>query len=394
MRMSLLLSRPAFRNAARMTFVALACGGLVAVSCTFNPGPAGSAPSSGSGTGLTTGGNPLGAANSSGQGSAGSTGSGTGSGGSSQIMPTLDGNNCGVNQYGLQNVPPDLLIILDKSGSMGNDPSDMMCPRGGGVCETKWADTTAAINMVVAQTDTTIRWGLKYFANDNACAVDDGAAIPIGPNNAMPIANSIAMTMPGGSTPTRLAVASGAAYLQTLTDPNPKFILLATDGEPNCAAGGGRQGAGADDSMGAIQAVMAAATAGFPVYVVGVGNVTAAQATLTALATAGGRAQATAPGYYPVANTPELVAVLKMIGGQITSCTFGLGQVPPDPSNIGVYSDPGMKKIPKDVTHVNGWDYGAGMKSIELFGAACDAVKAKTITNVQAIFGCPGQIIP
>jgi len=105
--------------------------------------------------------------------------------------------------------------------------------------------------------------------------------------------------------------------------------------------------------------------AGYPVFVVGVGTNTGADATLTAMATAGGRAQAAAPGYYTVASTADLVSVLTTIGGndQPRAPSASVG-VPPDPSNIGVYSDPGMKKIPKDVTHVNGWDYGAGMKSI------------------------------
>ena len=79
---------------------------------------------------------------------------------------------------------------------------------------------TAAINQVVGQTQATIRWGLKYFANDDTCGVNNGAAVDVGPNNGTAIANSIAMTMPGGSTdaPGR---ASGAAYLMGVTDPNP-----------------------------------------------------------------------------------------------------------------------------------------------------------------------------
>jgi hypothetical protein len=388
MRVNSLLGNTAFKS----VLLALAFAGVVAASCTFNPGPPGSAPQTGSGTGTSSGTGFAGSGKILGGGT-GNAGTGVASSGTagSGVTPTPDGANCGVQQYGLQNIPPDLLIIEDKSGSMGNQLDDTACPRMGAACETKWADTTAAINMVVMATDTTIRWGLKYFANDNKCAVDPGAAVPIAPNNAAAINTSIAMTMPGGSTPTRLAVQSGVTYLQTLTDPNPKFILLATDGQPNCGPMGG---AGNDDSPGAIQAVMDAATAGFPVFVVGVGTNTGADATLTAMAIAGGRPQMADPRYYPVTTTASLVAVLQTIGGMITSCSFGLGSAPPDPSNIGVYADPGLKKIPKDVTHVNGWDYGAGMTSIILYGAACDNVKNKVTTNIQAIFGCPGMPIP
>jgi hypothetical protein len=151
----------------------------------------------------------------------------------------------------------------------------------------------------------------------------------------------------------------------------------------------------ADNSPAAIAAVGAAAQAGIPVFVVGVGNVAMAIQTLDMMAVAGGRPQATEPKYYPVSSSADLVSVLKTIGGMITSCSFGLGQTPPDPSNIGVYANGQTSmRIPHDTTHANGWDYGTGMKSIVLYGPACDAVKAGTTKDIQAIFGCPGLIIP
>jgi hypothetical protein len=64
-----------------------------------------------------------------------------------------------------------------------------------------------------------------------------------------------------------------------LTDPNPKYMLLATDGLPNCTPGG--QDEQASGAMGTEQAVLDAAKAGFPTFVVGVGSVPDAQATLT-----------------------------------------------------------------------------------------------------------------
>jgi hypothetical protein len=286
-------------------------------------------------------------------------------------------------------VPPDLLIVLDKSASMANGPDDTPCGNTPG-CQPKWDSMTAAIEQVTKQTETTIRWGLKLFANNNTCAVNAGAAVDVGPNNAAAIASAIGMNMPGGHTPTRLAETSGATYLMGLTDPNPKYILLATDGIPNCIPGGRSQTT--VDSTGAEQAVLDAAMAGIPTFVVGVGNVAGAVATLTQMAINGGRPQTADPRYYPVSSTADLVSVLTTIGGQITSCTFALAMAPPDPTNIGVYGD--GARIPQDKTHTNGWDYGAGMKSIELFGAACDNVKTGKTKGVQAVFGCPGQVIP
>jgi hypothetical protein len=388
MRLPSLITGQKFRNIT----LALIAGGAVVASCTFSPGPAGSVEPSGSSTGSTnTGAGLLGAAATTGgtvSGSGGTPGTSTGAGAST---PSPDGANCGLQQYGLENVPPDLLVVLDKSGSMANQPDDTACPKGGGACETKWADTTTAIDMVVTPTQATIRWGLDYFPKGNECAVNAGADVAIAPNNGTPITTSIAGTAPGGRTPTRTAIMAAATYLNSLTDTNPKYILLATDGEPNCTPGA--KNTSDPDDAGAEAAVLAVAMAGIPVYVVGVGN-TGAVDTLNQLAVNGGRPQAGMTKYYPVNNTADLVSVLTMIGGQITSCTFGLGAVPPVPSNVGVYSDPGQVKIPHDTTHANGWDYGAGMKSIELFGTACTDVQSKKTTKIQAIFGCPGVQVP
>jgi hypothetical protein len=373
----------------RTALCAFAFSGVAGSSCTFSPGPAGSG-STGSVSGYA-GNGILGVANANGgTGTGGSIGSGAAAS-NGQNAPTPGGANCGLQQYGLQNVPPDLLIVQDKSGSMANDLMDNPCR--GGCTETKWGDIVPAIDMVVGMTDTTIRWGLKYFSNDGGCGVDDGAAVPIAANNGGPIVMSLARTFPGGSTPTRAAINSAVMYLQTVADPNPKFILLATDGEPNCIPG--TFDTQADDQAGAVQAVQAAVTAGFPVFVVGVGNVAPAIATLDMLADAGGRPQAGSTHYYPVNSTADLVSVLKTIGGMIASCSFGLGTPPPDPTNVGVYANGNTNmKIAHDPTHVNGWDYGAGMKSIVLYGAACDNIKNMTTKTIQAIYGCPGVVIP
>jgi hypothetical protein len=50
-------------------------------------------------------------------------------------------------------------------------------------------------------------------------------------------------------------------------------------------------------------------------------------------------------------------------------------------------------RVQRDPTHMNGWDYVTD-RTVQLYGAACDAVKAKAMPNVQIIFGCPGVAIP
>jgi hypothetical protein len=365
-------------------------GGAVA-SCTFSPGPPGSA-ATGSQTpgqpGTNMPSNPYG-------GSSGAAANGGTVQNPTGAPPSLDGPNCGSQQYGLQNLPPDLLVVLDRSGSMANGYDDVSCAnaRATQPCTPKWPDMVKGLNMVVGNTTATIRWGLKYFPDDDAdgsCAVGPGSAVAPAANSGTMVTTLLATAQPNinmGHTPTAAAITSGAAYLMTLTDPNPKYILLATDGMPNCANG---------RDAGAAAAVLAAARAGVPVYVLGIGNVTSAIATLNTMADNGGRPRMSTvmptTHYYPVGSTADLVSILTAIGGQIASCTFTLGKTPPDPTNIAVYGD--MVKLTRDTTHASGWDYGAGMTSVELFGSTCEAVKAKQITTVQAVFGCPGEKIP
>ena len=72
---------------------------------------------------------------------------------------------------------------------------------------------------------------------------------------------------------------------RTVADSNPKFILLATDGQPNCPASGDTN---SDDSAAAIQVVADAYRAGVPTFVVGIGTLSSTEVVLDALARAGG----------------------------------------------------------------------------------------------------------
>jgi hypothetical protein len=244
---------------------------------------------------------------------------------------------------------------------------------------------TNALTATVTATQATINWGIELFPTDNACGVADGVAAPVAPNNASAVNDVIAANKPNGSTPTRLALEAGGRYLMGLSTPNPRYIVVATDGEPNC---GGQSGKDADDAA-TIMAVADIAAAGIPVYVIGVGTQGGGDATLSAMATAGGKPRAADPAYYPVTTSADLSAALAAIGGQVVSCTLPI-QDPPDPDNIAVDAD--GARVPHSAT--DGWDYGPSMKTIQLSGTWCANYQNGTIKDVQTIFGCPGVIIP
>jgi hypothetical protein len=378
--------------------LALISVGLVA--CGFNPGQAGS--------GLTA------------TGSAASTGnSGAGGGGGGTLVITGVGLNggggdvtggggtttCGVTTNTVMPSPPDVLIVQDKSGSMGNDDNDQPCSgRGGCGTNSKWSQLTTALSNVITATDTVVNWGLKYFSDNGACDASNAPVVPVAPKSGQAVVTSISQNTPGGNTPTRDGITYGAQYLGMLTDTNPKFLLLATDGLPNCPSGCASQQQpmgmctttdNPTEDTAAEMAVSMAALMGYQTFVIGIGQVTSAQNTLNQLAIAGGVPQTGgATSYYAATDEATLEAALMAIVGQVASCQIVLPMAAVGQTNVAVSVDDSSgkaSKVPEDPN--NGWSFVNGGMGIQLNGTYCDGVKNKTYSNVQFLYACNGQPI-
>jgi von Willebrand factor type A domain-containing protein len=338
-----------------------------------NGGSGGTSGSGGSG-GMSTGGSGGGTGGAGGVAGGGGSGGTAGTGGAGGTGGT-GGSNCGERDFMLQHLPPDLMIVLDKSGSMADPPST-----GG---NSKWSQVTSALVSSIQMSQSQIRWGLMFFPFDNACATASGPNVTCGDNNALTIQLAIGFQQPGGSTPTADAVRHAATHLAGLSDPNPRYIVLATDGEPNCAGGDPNTA----DNAGAEAAVSQAAAMGIHTFVIGISADAAADAVLSQMAMNGGEARAAAPYYYSVNSQADFVAAINAITGQVVSCTFAVPTPPPDPSLVRVQAN-GMD-VPRDPTHTNGWDFGPMNQSITFYGMWCDRLRSGSITTIHAIYGCP-----
>jgi hypothetical protein len=400
------------RHLAIVAAIALAgCGYKPAGSTGSRTGTAGThAGGAGGMAGSGTGG----AAGIGGGGGLGGSGGTGGTGGSLPIIYLDGGNesgssnrdaNCGARSKTAMKVAPDILIVLDRSGSMNDDVSNMMCRGDGGPGATtgcgatsKWAQITPAITQVVSDTENDVNWGLKFFPDNSAnpCDVTSTAAVDIAPSNSAAIAAAImgATSTNGGvvgynGTPTR-AVATGATtYLSTLTDKSPKYILLATDGLPTCATSGN---AAADDSAGAPPAIAAAKAAGFPTFVVGIATGGSADGTLSAMADAGGLARQGTPSYYPVSSAADLAAAIRTLIKTAATCTFQIG---PNPTTDGTTSLDKIdvtgdgQAIERDMTHTDGYDYTDDThQSIQVYGPRCEKIMSGEIQQVSVTFIC------
>jgi hypothetical protein len=308
-----------------------------------------------------------------------------------------EATSCALTTANLTKQPADLLLVLDKSGSMTssisstNDCQNAAAGPDAGSCQERWGTMVSGLNAVLSGASGDVNWGLQLFNIDGTCGVAAAPEVPIAPGSAATVQQTIAGVTPNGNTPTRAAINAGVAYLQTLTDTNGKYILLATDGEPNCltTSGGGKRGggggSGSGDVPGTVAAITAAAALGYKVYVIGVGPETG---NLDNFALAGGTDH-----YYPALSPQDLNAALATIVGTVASCTFSLGKAPPDPSNVAVqFNGDKSLRAPHDTTHTDGWDYSSSTNTtIQLYGSWCDNVTNGTYTAATILEGCPGQ---
>jgi hypothetical protein len=329
--------------------------------------------------------------------------SGTGSGGDVGITGSAGTQGCGQMNVGVMAIPPDILIVQDKSGSMADNDADKSCTGGCG-SSSKWSQVAAALTTVVTSTDQSINWGLKFFSDDGTCGASADPVVKVGAMTGSAVASAISTAKTGGNTPTREAVSTAAAYMTTLTDTNPKYLLLATDGLPNCPVGcAGMTGKlpssctntdNPSEDMAAEMAVSAAVAQGFKVFVIGIGTVTTAEATLNQLAINGGVPQTGgATSYYAATDPTTLENALNAIIGQVASCTISLSTAPSGFTNVAISADSasGTVEIPQDPT--NGWSYSADMKSVNLNGTSCADLKNGTYSNFQFYYACPGTTI-
>jgi hypothetical protein len=342
-------------------------------------------------------------------------GSSGGSGGTGGSLPAAGGSvgtgtggvgeaNCGLFQFQPTARRADIMMVLDRSGSMKDVPDG--APSGS--TTTKWQIVVPAMEQIVTATEGSISWALKTFPEAASDSMDDCAGaltrtpdVPVAPRDAAAMNASIQATTPDGNgTPTGDAIKVASAYLQTVVDSNPKYLLLATDGEPTCV------GTSHDSSNAgpyAVQAVSDALAAGFSTFVVGIATTkTSANSRLNQLAVAGGAANPStnplATRYYLANDATTLQAALQAITGQISSCLFPLATPPPvlnDASKVGVYLGSTMTKIPYDANRSSGWAYTDDTDSaIEVYGSWCSMIQAGGSGAVQIIFGCPRIDVP
>ncbi len=151
---------------------------------------------------------------------------------------------------------PNIMLTVDRSGSMGAK-IDAACQ--GAACATRIGDLKQAVSTFTALADTQVRLGLTAFPRDAttqtgaeaSCLAANSVAVPLPPTaraddvqadqanraTALQVNAAVQTLNPSGGTPTGATLGFlGAHTGLNANDFRNDFVLLLTDGLPNCNA--------------------------------------------------------------------------------------------------------------------------------------------------------------
>lgn len=274
---------------------------------------------------------------------------------------------CGGDEYIAEAVPPNVLIVLDRSGSMNGDVGGM----------SKYQIAQTAISNLLTTYGNTVRFGLALYPSDNDCG-SANVNVNVDLNTASAINSAISATPPVSSALTPIGDSLDAlinyAGLEDATREN--YILLITDGSETCSG----------DGRTAVTNLVNE-TPSVRTFVVGFGS-GVDESALNDMAQNGMTALPGGPPYYYQADdAASLNQALDDIGGAVLSCTYVLDQVPEN-ADFFVYFDD--SPIGEDA--VDGWTYDAGTNTVTFSGAACDALRTGSVADLVIVHNCPVDV--
>jgi hypothetical protein len=309
-------------------------------------------------------------------------GGGTSGGGSSGV----GGGVCASTNVDLGHQLPTVLLLVDQSGSMNAEfgTSD------------RWQTLRNALMDpamgIVHTLQSQVRFGLTLYSGRDGAAPCP-ALTNVGPalDNFMAIdaAYPVPTTAIIDDTPTGESITAAAQILQAVTEPGPKVIVLATDGEPDTCGTPDPQTPEAKEV--AVKAAQDAFAMGVFTYYISVGNeVSDAHATEMANVGQGYPRADNMQRFYRANDQKALVDAFATIVEGVRTCSFQLsGTVKEGSEASGVVTLDGAV-LPLD--DANGWRLSSPT-TVEFVGNACEKVKDKNDHKVSAQFPCD-SIIP
>ena len=300
-----------------------------------------------------------------------------------------DGDGCEKTAVRSTPTTPDMLIVLDRSASMAPTGNDSRTDR--------WRGSVNAVVEVTAALDDGINFGLMTFPSARGGGGRDVSAqcapgsvnVDLGLGNGPEIADALRRMGPGGYTPTAATLTEaldviGSPVTADQTATPPKYVLLVTDGEPNCSADfGGILGSGGsiedprarEETVAAIQALT---KQGVQTFVVGYQTAqTSFAGQLDRMAAAGGTGE---KKHRSVESGSQLTSAFEELAGRAISCSYELEAAVSDTTRVLVTVDDEPRAYGRAS---DGWTLGPDGRTVTLTGAACDAAQRGAIFSIE-----------
>lgn len=332
--------------------------------------------------------------------------------------------SCDESNYQINIQKIDMLVLLDRSQSMEIDKI--------------WEPMGSALTAVTEDYKNMVNFGLMLFPGggdkcdqedkETVCVASDPTSpdVPIGaPSAATAIAavfddQSGSHVTPCGGTPIAESLIAAKDYLQGLEEQKKRYVLLATDGAPNCNAAlngdtctctSAETDACKKENLNCLDdantydaAEELYADAGVDTYVIGMGETVNDkwETQLTNIAKAGGTET-----YLPVTDNNKLQEAFETVTQNVVNCNFAIDwaslseDASTDKDKINFFC---KEKAGDDLSMQNlvrydencgkntGWDWVSD--DLVLFcKGACDRLKKRQCTSVAVTFGCEGGTI-
>lgn len=335
-------------------------------------------------------------------------------------------DQCGVTSVEASFSAANVLLVIDKSSSMDDRPAGFELK--------KWDALKAALEPALTAVDEEMSFGLLLYpfgekaeipldCFEGCCEVPTASAalqvgIEPGAGSAAKVMAALNASAPGGGTPTAAALDAALAYFTTgdgQTLQGDRFVLLATDGGPNCGASDATcaadhctpnldglcpadqgncckgEGSYCLDDATVVQKIRALADAGVPTFVIGIPGTESYAEYLDAFAKAGGVPNPSAPPDYYAVSAEGGVSELTRTFSDITthlvrSCQVELGPTAPEKKLINVAVDCAVVPFEDGA----GWDIGQDTPTtLVLAGDTCKRVEREGARRIDVVYGCP-----
>lgn len=288
----------------------------------------------------------------------------------------------------------ETIFLLDRSGSMGltwdGRPSGIGLP-------TRWEIVRDTLASVLPPYDSQLLFGAKLFPRGVECDVGGGLDVRPQRNGVPDVLALFDRWVPEGGTPAARALENVIADV----DPesvDPRVVVLAMDGGPNCnpepsqppetcVCTTARRACLAPppdgpenclDDVRMLSVIREAYEAqGVPVVVIGIDDPTRPDLSdfLDEMALAGGfpRPMSEERRFYNAREPEDLGIAFGEIAELISRCVLSVPNPPPEGAEVTVRVD--GEVLPRDGSHMNGWDWTDEARgAMGFFGPTCDAL--------------------